>query len=308
MQAVSSDERQVGFIGTGVMGSRMALNLLEASYPLVVHSRTRQKAADVEAAGAEWSPDIPGAVRGSRFVVTIVGFPEDVREIYLGPEGIIASAAPGAILIDMTTSEPSLAREIAERASAAGVSALDAPVSGGDIGARDATLSIMVGGSRDAFEAALPLFEAMGKTIVLQGPAGSGQHAKMCNQIAIASNMMGVMEALIYGRRAGLDPQELLASIGAGAAGSWSMSNLYPRVVEGDFGPGFYVEHFLKDLNIALAEAERMGLALPGLALARKLYERVMELGGARQGTQALYRALEDLQSETGSREGSRDR
>ncbi len=304
MQAADTAKEKVAFIGTGVMGSRMARNLLGASYELAVHSRTRAKAADVEAKGAEWSDDIAGAVRGSRFVVTIVGFPDDVRDVYLGPGGIVASASPGSILIDMTTSQPSLAREIYERAAAAGMSALDAPVSGGDVGARDGTLSIMVGGDPDTFETALPLLQVVGKTIVLQGPAGSGQHAKMCNQIAIASNMIGVMEALLYGRRAGLDPNELLASIGAGAAGSWSMSNLYPRVVQGDFGPGFYVEHFLKDLRIALSEAERMGLELPGLALARRLYERVIDLGGARQGTQALYRALEDLQEE-GEKEGS---
>jgi 3-hydroxyisobutyrate dehydrogenase len=197
------------------------------------------------------------------------------------------------VLVDMTTSEPSLAREIHERARSKGVSSLDAPVSGGDVGARNGTLSIMVGGDEDAFERTLPLFEAMGKTIVYQGPAGSGQHTKMCNQITLASNMIGVMEALLYARRSGLDPETVLRSIGSGAAASWSLSHLQPRAFQGDFAPGFYVRHFLKDIDIALAESRRLGVATPGLALAKDLYEKVVELGGADLGTQAIYKALE---------------
>jgi 3-hydroxyisobutyrate dehydrogenase len=215
--------------------------------------------------------------------------------VYLDASGIVASARPGAVAIDMTTSEPELAKEIHRRAAARGIRALDAPVSGGDLGARNATLSIMVGGDHDAFERAMPLFEAMGKTIVYQGPAGSGQHTKMCNQICIASNMIGVMESLLYAQRAGLNPETVLQSIGSGAAASWSLSNLQPRALKGDFTPGFYVKHFLKDIRIAIAESERMGVATPGLRLAKDLYEKVVALGGEAMGTQAIYRALEHM-------------
>lgn len=282
---------RVGFIGTGVMGRSMALNLISAGAALAVHTRTREKAADVVAAGAAWAASVGEAVADAEIVVSIVGFPEDVREVYLGGDGVLAAARHGTVAVDMTTSRPSLAREIHAAAAARGIRTLDAPVSGGDVGAREGTLSIMVGGDREAFETALPALESMGKRVVLQGPAGSGQHAKLCNQIAIASNMLGVMEALLYARHAGLDPMIVLESIGAGAAGSWSLENLYPRVVAGDFAPGFYVEHFLKDIRIARAEADAMGIELPGLALAESMYERVVALGGARQGTQALYRA-----------------
>ncbi len=285
---------RVVFIGTGVMGSRMALNLMASGFRLKVHSRTAAKARAVLDAGARWAPSVAEAVSDADFVLSIVGFPADVRQVYLDEQGVIARAKAGSIAIDLTTSEPSLAQEIHAAARARGIAALDAPVSGGDVGARDGTLSIMVGGDREAFERARPLLEAMGSTVIYQGPAGSGQHTKMCNQIAIASNMIGVMEALLYARRSGLDPETVLASIGAGAAGSWSLANLYPRVVRGDFEPGFFVEHFLKDIEIALAEAERMGLTLPGLALARSLYERVVALGGAKMGTQALYQALDE--------------
>jgi len=286
-------EMNVAFIGTGVMGRSMALNLLRAGNALTVHTRTPQRAADVLEAGAVWADSVGEAVAGARFVVTIVGFPQDVRQVYLGRGGIIQSALPGTVAMDMTTSEPALARQIYSEGLARGIEVLDAPVSGGDVGARDGTLSIMVGGDRETFDKALPLLEAMGRTIVLQGGAGSGQHTKMCNQIAIASNMIGVMESLLYARRSGLDPEVVLQSIGAGAAGSWSLSNLYPRAVAGDYEPGFYVEHFLKDIRIALDEAKAMGLDLPGLALAESLYERVIELGGAKKGTQALYWAYD---------------
>lgn len=289
------DPRTVAFIGTGVMGRSMALNLIRAGYRLTVHNRTKDKAGDVLDAGAAWAGSPGAAAREAAFAVTIVGFPADVREVYLAPGGIVESAPAGAVVIDMTTSEPSLAREIHAAARARGVLALDAPVSGGDVGARNAALSIMVGGDPEAYEKALPLFEAMGKTIVHQGPAGSGQHTKMANQITIASNMIGVMEALLYAQRAGLDPETVLRSIGSGAAASWSLSNLQPRALRGDFAPGFYVRHFLKDIDIALAECGRMGLAAPGLRLARELYAKVVELGGAELGTQAIYKALEAM-------------
>ena len=286
---------RLAFIGTGVMGRSMALNLRHAGYPLTVFNRTPERAAEVLSAGATWAESVAEAVQGAAFVITIVGYPADVREVYLAdPGGIVAHARPGAVIIDMTTSEPQLAREIYAAAAARGIAALDAPVSGGDIGARSGTVSIMVGGEVQAFERARPVFEAMGQTIVHQGPAGSGQHAKMCNQIAIASQMIGVMEALVYARRAGLDPETVLQSIGAGAAASWGLANLYPRAARGDWAPGFYVHHFVKDLGIALAEAERMGIELPGLALARRLYERVVALGGAAAGSQALYWALDE--------------
>jgi 3-hydroxyisobutyrate dehydrogenase len=296
MPPSQDDRTEVGFIGTGVMGRSMAQNLLAAGYQLTVYNRTRAKARPVVEAGATWAPSVGAAVAKADFVCTIVGFPADVRQVYLGSEGVLANAPAGAVLIDLTTSEPSLAQQIAAQASERGLVALDAPVSGGDVGARGGTLSIMVGGEPEAFERARDLLEVMGKTVVYQGPAGSGQHTKMCNQIAIASNMIGVMEALLYAQRSGLDPTTVLSSIGAGAAGSWSLSNLYPRVVQGDFDPGFYVQHFLKDIRIALDEAERMGLVLPGLSLARELYERVEALGGAELGTQALYKALAQMQ------------
>lgn len=293
----------VGFVGTGVMGRSMALHLIRTGYRLRVHNRTREKACDLIEAGASWAGSPGEAAEGAAFVVTMVGFPSDVREVYLAPGAILDRAPAGSIAIDMTTSEPSLAREIYERAKSRGVSTLDAPVSGGDVGARNATLSIMVGGDREAFERALPLFQAMGKTIVHQGPAGSGQHTKLSNQIALASTMVGVMEALLYARRSGLDPGKVLESIGSGAAGSWALTNLQPRALRGDFAPGFYVRHFLKDIRIAIAEAERMGIATPGLRLAKDLYEKVVELGGESLGTQAIYRALEHLSSPPGTGE-----
>lgn len=291
----SKKSQKVAFIGTGVMGRSMALHLLEAGYPLSVYNRTKEKAGDVLDAGAEWADGPGAAAEGADFVITIVGFPADVREVYLGENGVLDHARKGAILIDMTTSEPSLAKEIHEAARAKGVSALDAPVSGGDVGARNATLSIMVGGDSDAVDRAMPLLEVMGETIVHQGPAGSGQHTKMCNQITIASNMIGIMEALLYAQRSGLDPEVVLQSIGSGAAASWSLSNLQPRAIRGDFAPGFYVRHFLKDIGIAVAEAKKMGIATPGLELAQDLYKQLEGLGGAELGTQAIYKALEHL-------------
>lgn len=284
---------RVAFVGLGVMGRGMVSNLLRAGYAVTVFSRSMAKATDAVAAGAMPAASVADAVRTADAVVTIVGFPTDVRAVVLGPDGVVAHAPPGSLVVDMTTSEPALAVEIARAARARGIDALDAPVSGGDVGARAGTLSIMVGGDPAAFDRARPLLAAMGKTIVHQGPPGSGQHAKLCNQIVIASTMIGVMEGLLYARRAGLDPDTVLASIGAGAAGSWTLSNLYPRAVRGDDAPGFYVRHFLKDIRIALAEAEQMGLRLPGLALAEQLYQDLVDQGGAMLGTQALHRVLE---------------
>ncbi len=280
----------IGFIGTGVMGRSMAGHLLAAGHPLRVHNRTRAKADPLVAAGAVWC-DTPGELAaGSDVVITMVGCPRDVEALYLGAGGLLAHARPGTLLVDMTTSSPALARRVADAARAAGCAALDAPVSGGDIGAREARLSIMVGGEAEAFARARPLLEKMGRTIVHQGPAGSGQHCKMANQIAIAAGMLGVCEALAYARQAGLDPATVLASISGGAAGSWSLTHLAPRMLAGDFAPGFYVKHFIKDLGIALESARALGLGLPGMELALRLYQRLAAAGHADEGTQALYR------------------
>jgi len=280
---------QIGFIGTGVMGCSMAGHLLKAGYPLHVHNRTKSRAEELLRQGAQWH-DSPGSVAAVCDVVfTIVGFPSDVEQVYLSDNGIIARSLFGAILVDMTTSSPLLARRIYEKAYGLGVSTLDAPVSGGDVGARDARLSIMVGGDQPAFEAVLPLFRLMGTNVVYQGPAGSGQHTKMANQIAIASCMMGVCEALAYATRAGLDSETVLRSIGNGAAASWALNNLGPRMIKGDFAPGFYVKHFIKDMGIAIESARAMGLDTPGLAQAEALYQRLDAQGGGDDGTQALY-------------------
>jgi 3-hydroxyisobutyrate dehydrogenase len=283
---------RVGWIGLGVMGAPMCGHLLDAGFPCTVHTRTRAKAEPLLARGAVWSASPREVAAASDIVFTLVGFPADVRDVVLGETGTLAGARPGSVLVDMTTSEPGLAREIAAAAQAREVGALDAPVSGGDVGAREARLSIMVGGEPTSFERVRPLFEPLGKTIVHQGPAGSGQHTKLVNQVLIASNMVGVCEALLYAHRAGLEPNTVLASVASGAAGSWSLSNLAPRILANDFAPGFFVEHFIKDMGMALAEAERMGLTLPGLALAHELYQALAEQGHARSGTQALPLAL----------------
>jgi 3-hydroxyisobutyrate dehydrogenase len=283
---------RIGFIGTGIMGAPMAGHLLRAGHPLTVFNRTRERAQPLLEAGAAWA-DSPAAVAAaSEIVITIVGFPEDVERTYLGPDGLIAHARPGALLIDMTTSSPSLAERIAREAAARGLQALDAPVSGGDVGARNATLSIMVGGEAAAFERARPVLERMGKTISHMGGPGAGQHTKMANQIVIASTVMGVAEGIAYARAAGLDGARVLAALGPGAAGSAQLAVQGPKMLVGDDAPGFMVKHFLKDLGIALAEAERMRLDLPGLALARRLFERVQaEPGGPERGTQSIIRA-----------------
>jgi 3-hydroxyisobutyrate dehydrogenase len=286
---------RIGWIGTGVMGRWMCQHLMTKGYAATVYNRTKERAQPLLDAGATWADTPADVARRSDVVFAIVGFPKDVREVFLGPKGVLSAARPGLALVDMTTSEPSLAREIHEAAKAKGVASLDAPVSGGDVGAKNAALSIMVGGEADVVEALRPLLECMGKTIVHQGPPGAGQHTKMVNQILIASNMVGVCEALLYGWKAGLDLKTVLQSVGGGAAASWSLNNLGPRIIDRNFEPGFFVEHFIKDMGIALDEAKRMNLALPGLALANQLYLALQAQGFGRKGTQALYLALERL-------------
>jgi 3-hydroxyisobutyrate dehydrogenase len=295
LESITPESTRIGWIGTGVMGSSMCGHLLAQGYRVSVSTRTRAKAATLLEAGATWA-DTPGDVASQSDVVfTMVGYPADVRQVILGPEGALGSAAPGSILIDMSTSQPALAVEIAERAEPLGVHSLDAPVSGGDVGARNAALSIMVGGALDVFESVLPAFDVMGSTVVRQGGPGAGQHTKMMNQILIANNMVGVCEALLYAYRAGLDLESVLASVSGGAAGSWSLSNLAPRMIADNMAPGFYVNHFVKDMGIALAEAGRLELALPGLALAHQLYVALQAQGGGSDGTQSLIRALASL-------------
>jgi len=281
---------KIGFIGIGVMGKSVAGRLLDAGYAMCVHNRTRHKAQGLIERGAVWK-DSPGAVAGECNVIfTMVGFPSDVEKVYFGGQGIIGCLRRGSYVIDLTTSSPDIAVRIHEAAGAKGALALDAPVSGGDVGAREGRLSIMVGGDREAFEAVLPLFQLMGTNIVFQGGPGSGQHTKMCNQIAIAANMLGVCEAIAYAEKAGLDIQSVLKSIGGGAAASWSLSNLAPRIIRRDFAPGFFVKHFIKDMTIAAQAARAMGLATPGLDLAKSRYEQLARQGGADDGTQALYK------------------
>ncbi|CAH1224327.1 NAD(P)-dependent oxidoreductase [Paenibacillus sp. JJ-223] len=282
-------ETHVGFIGTGVMGKSMARHIQKAGYPLHVYTRTASKAEELVKEGAIWHDTPASLAAACDVVITMIGYPKDVEEIYLGENGLLDSAKTGTFLIDMTTSSPLLAERIAEAAESKGLHVLDAPVSGGDIGARDAKLSIMVGGKREDFEAVRPLFECMGTNIVLQGKAGAGQHTKMCNQIAIASGMMGVCEALAYARTSGLDPENVLQSIATGAAGSWSLSNLGPRMIAGDYEPGFFVKHFIKDMGIALESAKAMGMKTPGLALAESLYQEIARNGLDEKGTQVLY-------------------
>ncbi|MFB5674118.1 NAD(P)-dependent oxidoreductase [Paenibacillus terreus] len=284
------EQATVGFIGTGVMGKSMARHILKAGHKVHVYTRTASKADELVQEGAVWQ-DTPAKLAAEcDVVITMVGYPRDVEQIYLGEDGLIAHARSGAYLIDMTTSSPLLAKRIYEAAAAKGQHALDAPVSGGDIGAREARLSIMVGGHQEDYEAVLPILKLMGTNIVLQGKAGAGQHTKMCNQIAIATNMIGVCEALAYAKHAGLDPEQVLKSIESGAAGSWSLSNLGPRMIAGNFEPGFYVKHFIKDMGIALESAKEMGMDTPGLALAVSLYRQLSELGYDEKGTQVLYK------------------
>lgn len=280
----------IGFIGLGVMGQSMAGHLLASGAKLHVYNRSPAKAEALLERGAVWEASVRALAESCEVIFTILGFPRDVEEVYLGKDGLVAHARRGSLLVDMTTSSPELAVRIAEAGSVRGIEVLDAPVSGGDRGAREGSLSIMAGGEKSAFERARPFFQLMGKNIVYQGAAGSGQHCKMCNQITIASTMIGVCEALAYAERSGLDPQTVLQSISAGAAGSWTLSNLAPRMLAGDFAPGFFVKHFLKDMGIAAEEASGRGLDLPGLNLALSRYRELSLAGQAEAGTQALYR------------------
>jgi 3-hydroxyisobutyrate dehydrogenase len=289
---VAPGATRIGWIGLGVMGASMCGHLQRAGYATTVSTRTRARAEALLAAGARWAGSPREVAAASDVVFTMVGFPRDVRDVVIGDEGVLVGLRDGGVLVDMTTSEPALAVEIATAARERGAWAVDAPVSGGDIGAREARLSIMVGGDSTAVEAVRPLLDVLGKTVVHQGGPGAGQHTKAVNQTLIASNMVGVCEGMLYAVGAGLDPARVLESVASGAAGSWSLANLAPRMLAGDDAPGFYVEHFIKDMGIALQEAERMGLSLPGLELASGLYEALAGLGHGRSGTQALIRAL----------------
>ena len=283
------DRERIGFIGTGVMGSSMARNLMRAGYSVSVYTRTKKKAQALLDAGACWASSPAELSKEADVVISIVGYPKDVEEIYLGAAGVLSVKKGGAV-IDMTTSSPALAKKIFAAAKEKGVDALDAPVSGGDIGARDASLAIMVGGEKEAFERYRDIFAAVGKNVRYFGAAGSGQFVKMSNQIAIASNMLGVAEAMAYAKKSGLDAEAVQQTIAAGAAGSWSLTNLAPKMLAGDWSPGFFIKHFLKDMRIAIESAEEMGLDLPGLKLSKKLYDELSVRGMDDCGTQAIFR------------------
>ncbi|MBC8352191.1 MAG: NAD(P)-dependent oxidoreductase [Planctomycetes bacterium] len=292
---IAPGETKIGWIGLGVMGSSMCGHLIDQGFAATVYTRTKSTADALLAKGANWAESPKAVAEQSDVVFSIVGFPSDVREVMLGAEGALAGSKAGNILVDMTTSEPSLAVEIADAARARRVHSVDAPVSGGDVGAKEARLSIMIGGEQEVVDALQPCWKAMGKTIVYQGGAGAGQHTKMVNQTLIASNMIGVCEALLYAHKAGLDLQTVMQSVASGAAGSWSLSNLGPRIIDNNFDPGFFVEHFIKDMGIALDEAKRLGLCLPGLALSHQLYLALQAQGHGRDGTHALQLALASL-------------
>ena len=286
---------KIGWIGTGIMGNPMAKHLVNAGYKLNVYNRTKEKAAELISMGSTWLDSPAEIAASSDVIVTIIGFPKDVEECYFGEQGIFQKINPGTILIDMTTTKPSLAIKISEKAGKAGAEFIDAPVSGGQVGATAGTLSIMIGGKKEVVDSVLPLFRAFGKNMVYQGKAGSGQHTKMCNQITIAGTMIGVCEGLIYGAKAGLDLNTMLESITKGAAGCWTLDVLAPKVVKGDYAPGFSVDNFVKDLTIVLEEAEAMKLSLPGVALVKQLYMSLKAMGNGSSGTQSLYLVLEKL-------------
>lgn len=283
-----TEQLDIGFVGTGVMGSSIIKHFLHAGHNVNIYTRTREKALALIELGAKWFQTAGEVASHSNVIFTMVGYPQDVEEVYFDESGIFANGQAGLIVVDMTTSQPTLAKKISNHAKSLQMDALDAPVSGGDIGAQNGTLSIMVGGEREVFNKITPLFNLIGTNIVYQGEAGAGQHTKMCNQIAIATNMIGVCEAIAYGEKAGLDIEDVLISISSGAAGSWSLSNLAPRIVKGDLAPGFYLKHFIKDMKIALQEAELMQLNLPGLVLAKKMYDELATKGFEDNGTQAL--------------------
>lgn len=286
--------QNIGFIGVGVMGRSMVRNLMKKGFRVSVYSRTKAKALDVIKEGAVWCDTAAACARNQDAVITIVGFPKDVEEVYFGPNGILANAQPGTILIDMTTSSPELAARIYEKAAENHIAALDAPVSGGDSGAKNGTLSIMVGGDRETFERAMPIFEALGTTIVYEGAAGNGQHTKMANQIALTGAISGVCEAIAYARKTGLDVQTMLDSIGKGAAGSWQMQNTAPRMLRGDFDPGFFIKHYIKDMKIAMEESHKADLSLPMSETVLRIYQELEARGLGELGTQALLKYYED--------------
>ncbi len=287
---LTKDNTVIGFIGIGVMGRSMVRHLLKAGYPLFIFNRTKDKAQELIELGAIWCDSVAEVASHCNVIITMVGYPADVQEVYLGINGVINSGQAGTYLIDMTTSSPSLAKKIYAAALARGMFALDAPVSGGDVGAQEAKLSIMGGGEQASFETVKSVLSVLGTNIVHQGGPGAGQYTKMCNQIAISSNMIGVAEAILYAEKAGLNPLTVLKSIETGAAGSWSLSNLAPRMIAGNFAPGFYVKHFIKDIIIALESAKEMGIELPGLELAKSLYDKLAAVGDENCGTQALYK------------------
>jgi 3-hydroxyisobutyrate dehydrogenase len=296
---------RVGWIGTGVMGGSMCGHLRQKGYPVAVYTRTKAKADPLIEQGATWAATPRAVGEQSDIVFTIVGFPADVRDVYFSADGLLSTARAGQVFVDMTTTEPTIAKEIYETARAKGADSVDAPVSGGDVGARNATLSIMIGGDQATVQRLMPLFETMGKRVLYQGGPGAGQHTKMCNQIVIAGTMVAMCEALLYGHKAGLSLETTVETIRGGAAGCWGLDNLAPRILKRDFAPGFVVEHFIKDMAIALAEADRMNIALPGLALAHQLYAIVRAQGHGRRGTQALMLALEEM-SKTGEVGGAK--
>ncbi|MCP4020690.1 MAG: NAD(P)-dependent oxidoreductase [Desulfobacteraceae bacterium] len=287
---LSPQKTVIGFIGTGVMGSSMAGHILNAGFALHVYNRTKSRADNLVSKGAVWEDTIAGLSANCDVIITIVGMPGDVEAVYFSEDGILNHVRPGTIVIDMTTSSPELAKNIYQSAKERAIESLDAPVSGGDLGARNATLSIMVGGDEKIFDKLLPLFEIMGKNIVYQGEPGTGQHTKIANQIAIAASMVAVCESLAYAKKAGLDQKTVLKSIGPGAAGSWSLNNLGPRMIADDFDPGFFIKHFMKDMKIAANSSKDLGLATPGLDLARSLYQKLIDQGCENEGTQALYK------------------
>lgn len=288
-------DKKIGWIGTGLMGNPMAKHLINAGYKLNVFNRSRLKAETLTELGATWFDTPADIAANSEVIITMIGFPKDVEEVYFGEQGILEKVKPGTILIDMTTTRPSLAIKISEEAAKAGADFIDAPVSGGQVGAINGTLSIMIGGEKEVVDSLLPLFEVFGRNVIYQGKAGAGQHTKMCNQITIAGTMIGVCEGLIYGAKAGLDLNVMLASISKGAAACWTLDVLAPKIVNGDYSPGFSVDNFVKDLGIALEEAEAMRLSLPGLALAKQLYMSILAMGNGALGTQSLYIVLRKL-------------
>lgn len=285
-----SRKQTIGMIGIGVMGKSMAQHILDAGYEVVIYTRTKEKATSLIENGAHWKDNVADVAKVAQIIITMIGTPKDVEEVYLGDNGILAHAKAGTTLIDMTTSKPRLAIDIYEQAKSKGIESLDAPVSGGDVGAQNAALAIMVGGDKSVFDHMLPILQIMGNNIVLQGKAGAGQHTKMVNQISIAPAMIGLCEALIYAKKAGLDPTTVLTSISTGAAGSWSLDNYAPRMIQGDFAPGFAIKHYIKDMKIALESAQEMGMDTPGLSLALEMYEKLATMGEEERGIHGLLK------------------